>query len=241
MLRKVFMSLLIGSMMVAPLKSKGYELKPKWCLDLMDIGYKTVVRSEAPNFEIFTTPTDVWCLGRFLVFFGPIGLGTAIIERYGFWEYEDYREFTIQDTLRFVWSIGREEWTSYFPIIIYSLPYSKQLRFGDLNLYGYLKSCVWTSTTEYEVINQFTSEQEGSLSHYFSVYKHPRSYLDVGICISFNPLRFVPFWLRLGIQRLDYGYIIPPPFKKHKVPVPSPILTRFYVSYGLSIGYWGIK
>ena len=247
---KKFLSLSFGGLCFLAAVSNAQMARLSLYFDLVEMSYTTfnAKRQAEPKWcKILTPPHGVGHLGKFMGFFGSLGVGTAVFEHNDFTQIESgsiHRADTI-----FTWSILRESFTSYFPIIIHYNPYSRRLGFGNLSIYGYLKYSSWISG-EYSVEPEVRGEHyyEFTSPHYphyficqYMAYKCPSSYVDIGVSVSFNPLKFVPLWLRLGIQRLDYAYHIPESFKKAKVPVPSPVETRFYVSYGLSIGYWGIK
>ena len=211
--------------------------------DVIDVGYANF-KTKKGEPGILTSRHAKSHLGKFALFLGPIGVGTAIAEHRCFDEVES-DAIRRADTV-FAWSVTRPDFWSYFPVIVHYIPYSKQLRFGSLTVESYLRYSLWTSGyyLHPELIGEhyyeFITPSDLFICQYI-VYKCPSSYFDIGICLSINPLRFAPFRIQLGVIRFNYGYHIPESFKKAKAPVPSPVETRFYVSYGLSIGYWGIR
>ena len=244
MLRR-FLALLLINCVCLTTASEIQAAKLRVNFDLAAMSYKLFAPTkEAANFGIFTSAYTTTHFIRCVLFLGPVGIGTAIWEGHDFLDVKS-GTITRADTA-FHWSISQAEFSSHFPVIIDYIPYSKRLGFGNLSIHGYLKYCLFTSghyyvSSEYigEYCEEFTSH--GYFHYYYRVVKHHSSSLDIGVSVSLNPLKFAPLWLRLGIQRLDYAYHIPESFKKAKVPVPNPVETRFYVSYGLSIGYWGIR
>jgi len=232
MLKKLSVSLCLGVWFFTVV-SESQASKPRLCFDLLGVGH--------------LYSHGVTHIGRFLVFLGPIGVGTAVFDHNDLSEIKN-GSVSKADT-NFIWRICTESFTSHFPIVIDYMAYLKHLRFGNLSLHSYLKYSLWTSARYYdsETVGEFYSESEYDYAgrhfrnYFYRVYKHPPSCVDVGFCVLLNPFRFASFWFSLGVQRLNYGYHIPESFKYRKIPVPSPIQTRFYISYGLSIGYWGIR
>ena len=228
MLKNFLVLSLVGACFLATV-SEAQASKPRLCFDLIGVGH------------------NVNHLGKFIIFFGPIGIGTAAFEHNDLSEIKN-GSVSKADT-NFIWAISTESFTSHFPIIIDYMPYLKHLRFGNLSLHGYLKYSLWTSAQYYdsEIVGEYYTVYEYEYAgkhfrnYFYRVYKCPSSCVDVGVCVLLNPFRFVSFSFGLGMQRLNYAYHIPKSFKERKIPVPSPIETHFYVSCGLSIGYWGIR
>jgi len=245
MFRKFLVLLFMGLCFFAAL-SEAQPPRPNLYFNLVDLSYATFnSKKEVEPDGILTTPHAVGHFGKFMVFFGPLGVGTAIVE------YNDFDQLENSSILKgdtiFAWSISREKFISYLPVIMHYSPYSRSWGFGNLSIHGHLKYSWWT-------YGQYNYPQNPEIigEHYYEftspyflrfimAYKCPSSCLDIGISVCLNPLKFVPLWLRLGIQRLDYGYHLPKSFKEARTPAPGSIETRFYLSYGISLGYWGIR
>jgi hypothetical protein len=234
MLKKLLVLLFVGSCFLAAVSERAAS-KPRLCIDLLGVG------------RLYSH--GVTHLGKFLVFFGPIGVGTVAFDHNDLSEIKN-GSVSKADT-NFIWRVSTESFTSHFPVIIDYMPYHKQLIFGDLSLHGYIKYSFWTSAqySDPEIVGEYYDEYEYHdeytgkhfQNYFYRVYKCPSSCTDMGVCLLLSPFRFVSFWLGLGVQRLNYAYHIPESFKERKIPVPGPIETHFYISYGISIGYWGIR
>lgn len=174
-------------------------------------------------------------IGKFMVFWGPIGIGTAVQEHNTFMDYRR-GEFQIGDTV-YSWNVSRRELFSYFPIAVRWIAYSKPLGYGNLSLYSYLKASLWSrGKREYWVGPSWGVDPMGPRRGkiHCCISSWPSSYFDLGVCLSLNPLRFIPMEVRLGMSKVRYLLPTPPEPYQERVPSGYENAVLPYISLFLS-------
>ena len=192
------------------------KVKPMWRFDLAGMDDPVIAKMNGVAFE---SPWEKRKhIGELTLFWGSIGMGTTIYDEIGLCDHVEYyreEESIIQDC-----GCGNQHLLkSYFPIIIYCIPYTKPFGYGNLSLYGYFKGSAWALTE---------SPERG---------RRPSSYFDLGIGLSLNPLRVVPFDLRFGILKINYQRIS----ETYESQIVPDHIIQFYISFGPSIGYWNVR
>ncbi|HID93240.1 MAG TPA: hypothetical protein EYP60_03990, partial [bacterium (Candidatus Stahlbacteria)] len=178
--------------------SLGYDfpvgralMKAKWRFDIVgasnDIRIKNDTVLEPSDGERSYTI-------KLMLYFGSIGIGTALQEEIKLSEYSNVWFLRHMSTSL----VSERTFKCYFPIMIHCVPFSRPLGYGNFSLYSYLKGSAWAMKESCDWWNiNFTPTP--------TLY-HPSYYFDLGICISFNPLRFIPLELRAGMLKINYVY-----------------------------------
>ena len=212
MLRKFLLFLLVGLPLCMILsQSDAKEPKSKWCFEFGGTNAMVSIGKESLS-EAYA--------GKAMLFFGNVGLGTAIVECIPLYE-SRVGKFQIDDTTYYRWIKGIGVY-SVLPVIIYLIPYSRAINSGNLGLLVYLRGSMWTKRW----CNPKTFTYSAS------------SYFDTGICYYINPWKFLPMSIRLGMLCMNYKFRHPEPYKG-RIP-DSMTLTYFYMSWGVSLGWWSI-
>jgi len=172
-------------------------------------------------------------IGRLMIFYGNIGIGTAYW--YGLAEdravIDQYLNVFSANDARYMGDVLKQTPHSYFPIIIHYIPYSRPLLYGNISLYGYLDMSFW-SEHKFDFYEYYF---EDSGVYDYSIEFNPCSWFNIGIALSFNPLRYIPCDLRIGYLRAYYPYYrIPQPYREH---IPHTAASAFYISILFSLGY----
>lgn len=154
---------------------------------------------------------------KFMVFFKNLGIGTAVGECISLYEMKS-GEFKVDDEIHHWWidCLGS---CSVFPMIIHLIPYSRSINSGNLSYYGYLRGSLWSIKWDYP--ENFAA-----------------SYFDVGVCYHINPWKFLPVNVRFGMLRMNYKFQHP---ELYEGRIPNSMTsTSFYLSMGISLGWWAI-
>lgn len=226
--------ILIGFFLIVAQGNYADTGKPRWSFELIEANGAFGTGYGYDNWK-FLRASSIH-LGTAKIFLGDhIGIGTSVWENtMGLFFFDKQGSFMYGDTT-YDWAVSRENIWGFFPISLSLVPGVYPFLGGHWYPEIYAKASMWClHSDDFEVHYNYM--------HRYFYSRRPFSYLDAGISVNLNPMKFLSVKLKAGVRYLKYPEpSLPDPYKRR---IPEDVfddITSFYASIGIGLGYMSVK